>query len=64
MRPSSCKAKPRQHVEADARFKGGLHEAQPLQSIRIEQTIAASSALHRPQQAISHDMHTHPGIKG
>ena len=59
---------PRQRIEADARFEGGPHEAQPLQGSLVEQAVAAWRARHRPQQSaqqvVAHDMHAHPGIKG
>lgn len=63
-----CPTQPCQHVEADTRFKGSPHEAQPLQSIRIEQAVAACGAFHQPQQPtqhiVAHDMHAHAGIMG
>jgi hypothetical protein len=34
-------AQPRQRVQADARFEGGPHKAQPLQGGVIEQAVAA-----------------------
>ena len=48
--------------------RGCSHEAQPLQGGVIEQTVAAHSARHGPQQSVqqddAHNMHAHSGIRG